>query len=85
MRRVTLGVLVLAITYHRQRLGWSQADLGNRVGQCQPVICDIELGKRNPNDELLAKLASALGVSPAYTLLRPVVIVIKDSAERVSE
>jgi transcriptional regulator with XRE-family HTH domain len=78
---------VLAIRYYRLKLGLSQTALGRLAGVEKAAICHIETGRRRPNDRLLEKLATALGVSPAFTLLRPVVVhqdaVFQDSAERV--
>lgn len=62
------------LQYFRRKRGLTQAGLGNRVGQQQSTISHLERGALKPSDELLAKLADALGVSPAYVLLQPVVI-----------
>jgi transcriptional regulator with XRE-family HTH domain len=42
------------------------------AGITQPEVSNIERGIFNPSDGLLARIAAALGVSPAMELLRPV-------------
>jgi transcriptional regulator with XRE-family HTH domain len=80
---------VLAIRFYRLKRGWSQDTLGALAGVGKERICNIELGNHTPNDALLAKLALALDVAPAFTLLRPVVIhntidaVFTDTGEQV--
>jgi transcriptional regulator with XRE-family HTH domain len=44
----------------------TQGELGKEVGAGTITISRLELGKRNPSDILLHKLASALGCSVAY-------------------
>ena len=81
---------MLACRFYRLRRGWTQGTLGRLAGVDKACICNIELGNQKPNDELLAKLAAALDISPAFTLLRPVVIrntfdaVFTDTNEQVS-
>ena len=65
---------MLAIRYYRLKRGWSQETLAGLVRVSQPRICNIETGRLKPSDELLDRLAVVLGVSPAVTLLRPVVV-----------
>jgi len=38
--------------------------LAKRIGISSPFLSDIELGRRFPSEEILAKLAGALKVSP---------------------
>ncbi len=78
---------MLAIQYYRRKHGLSQQTLADLVSTCQPVISNIERGRRKPTDILLDRIANVLGVSPAFSLLRPVVVdesvAFEQSAERV--
>lgn len=49
----------------RTTLGVSQTELGRRLSTTPGFICDFEKGRRVPSIVTLAKLADALGVSPA--------------------
>ncbi len=69
---------MLAIQYYRLKLGLSQETLASLVKVSQPRICNIETGRLRPSDDLLNRLAVALGVSPAVTLLRPVVVQVQE-------
>ena len=53
-----------------QRLaqGWSQQELGNRVGCTKQHISDLEHGNVAPSIRLLKRLASALNVPEAALL-----------------
>jgi transcriptional regulator with XRE-family HTH domain len=55
----------------QQRLaqGWSQQDLGNRVGCTKQHISDLERGRVLPSLSLLHRLAEAVNVSDADLLL----------------
>ena len=48
----------------RDRADLSLRELAKRVGISGPFLSDIELGRRFPSEEILAKLAGALEVSP---------------------
>jgi transcriptional regulator with XRE-family HTH domain len=48
---------------------WSQAKLAETVGASTSHIAEIELERRFPSAELLAKLATSLGVTPAQLLM----------------
>lgn len=50
------------IRFHRQRLGLTQKELGEKAGIAEPTIRRYELGKLNPKYETLEKIAGALGV-----------------------
>ena len=65
---------MLAVQYYRLKRGWSQKGLADRAQTNQPRISNIELGRLKPSDHLLENLAVALGVSPAFNLLRPVIV-----------
>ena len=47
----------------RDRADLSLRELAKRVGISGPFLSDIELGRRFPSEEILAKLARALNVS----------------------
>lgn len=49
-----------AVRYARRRSGLTQTELAERVGCGQPLISDIESGRRNATAEMLIKLAEAL-------------------------
>lgn len=65
---------MLALRYFRIKRGLSQDVLAALLNTRQATISAIEHGKEQPSDELLHGLASVLGVTPAYLLLRPVTI-----------
>jgi len=46
----------------RERKGWRQADLAEKVGVFQSEISEIETGERKPNVYLAKRIAEALGV-----------------------
>ena len=47
----------------RDKADLSMRELAKRIGVTPPFLSDIELGRRFPSEEILAKLAGALGVS----------------------
>src|ERR1700756_4021879 len=47
----------------REKADLSLRELSKKVGISGPFLSDIELGRRFPSEEILAKLASALNVS----------------------
>ena len=55
----------------RERLGLSitQRELAEKVGVGVPHISKIEAGRENPSDELLARIASVLGLETEELLL----------------
>jgi transcriptional regulator with XRE-family HTH domain len=48
----------------RDKADLSLRGLAMRIGISAPFLSDIELGRRFPSEEILAKLADALDVSP---------------------
>jgi transcriptional regulator with XRE-family HTH domain len=46
----------------RRRLGWTQRDLGERLGISHVAVGDIERGKSRPDLGNLAAIADVLGV-----------------------
>lgn len=58
--------LVLNLKYHREKAGFSQADLAKAVGARQATISGLETGKtRRVEFDLLERLADVLKVKPA--------------------
>jgi transcriptional regulator with XRE-family HTH domain len=47
---------------YRRRLEWSQEDLAHEAGINRTYIASLEAGQRNPSLDLMARLATALGV-----------------------
>jgi transcriptional regulator with XRE-family HTH domain len=52
----------------RQELGLSQDDVAKRAGVEQTYISDLEMGKKRPLIDSLAKLATALDTTPSALL-----------------
>ena len=48
----------------RKEAGLSQLELGERIGVAQSIISRFERGERKLYDDVLASLATALGVTP---------------------
>src|SRR5580704_7484275 len=48
----------------RDKAGLSLRKLADQIDISSPFLSDIELGRRFPSEEILAKLAGALHVSP---------------------
>ena len=63
---------MLGIQYFRKQQGLSQGQLADLVGTRQATISNIERGHQRPGDDLLGRIAQALGVVPAFALLQPV-------------
>lgn len=49
----------------RKRAGLTQQELADRLGVARSTINMYELGNREPKDEMVEKLAEALGTTPA--------------------
>lgn len=56
------------IAYIRKGRKITQKELGKIVGAAQNTICNWENGKREPDQESLAKMSSYFGVSIDYLL-----------------
>ena len=57
------------IKYHRQKLGLTLEELGNKVGVSKSTVRKWETGMiANMRRDKIAKLAQALNVSPAYLM-----------------
>jgi transcriptional regulator with XRE-family HTH domain len=57
------------IAQARRALGWTQSDLGLRVGMAKTTIAGYEQGVRLPGPTEATLLGEALGVSPAHLLV----------------
>jgi transcriptional regulator with XRE-family HTH domain len=57
------------IAQARRALGWTQSDLGLRVGMAKTTIASYEQGVRLPGPTEATLLGEALGVSPAHLLV----------------
>lgn len=55
----TLGDFIRA---KRDELGLSLRELARQIDCTAPFLSDIELGRRHPSEDVLAKLAHAIGV-----------------------
>jgi len=60
MIELTLGQRLREL---RDKADLSLRELAKRIGVTSPFLSDIELGRRFPSEEILAKLAGALNVS----------------------
>lgn len=56
--------LKLRIREIRQAKGYTLANVAEMIGVSVPHLSEIERGKKNVNNHLLTRLASALGVEP---------------------
>ena len=61
MIEISLGQRIREL---RDKADLSLRGLAMRIGISAPFLSDIELGRRFPSEEILAKLADALDVSP---------------------
>ena len=50
--------------------GWTQRELGDRVGISSAQVCRIELGRRTPGLQTLLKLSEELGLEVSLERLR---------------
>lgn len=48
----------------RKKLGITQKELAEKVGVSAPAIMRYEKGQREPNKEIIEKIATALNISP---------------------
>ena len=58
--QVTFGERVRA---RREKLGWSQVTLAEKLDMHQPDVCDLEKGRHAPTLETVERVAKVLGVS----------------------
>ncbi len=53
---------------YRRSKGYTQEELGEKAGVCYKYIGEIERGEKNPSFIIIAKIAAALDINPAYFL-----------------
>jgi transcriptional regulator with XRE-family HTH domain len=64
----------LTLREARTRRRMTQDDLAAKSGVDQTTISSIEIGRRNPSDDIRTRLAKALGIAPSklrFTLPEP--------------
>ena len=64
----------------RKKLGYTQADLAERLGISKAAISLYESEKRNPNLEILIEMIYLLGVSADYLLGFDAIVEIKETS-----
>jgi len=64
-----IRIIGMNIRRYRQWKGWTQADLGLKVGLTKDTISKVELGKQNLNMRQLVSIQRELGVSPVELYL----------------
>jgi putative transcriptional regulator len=52
------------VRQHRERLGFSQSELGSRVGRTKQWVSELERGNINISYEMARALASVFGQTP---------------------
>lgn len=60
--------VIVALTWRRAELGWSQAEVAQRAGTTQSAISDFEQRRVEPKLDSLQRWARALGLRLALTL-----------------
>ncbi len=60
------------IAIRRQKLGWTQYDLAERLGLSRTAVSHFECGRRQPDLDTLNQLADVLGVTMDYLFGREV-------------
>ncbi len=63
-----LAALGAALREQRERVGWSQEDLGFEAEIDRTYVSGVERGVRNPTIANLLKVCKALGVRPSQVL-----------------
>lgn len=54
---------------HRRSLGLTQEEIARRIGTTTPYVGHLESGKRHPSENIVVKLADALGIDRAELFL----------------
>ncbi|MDR1324121.1 MAG: helix-turn-helix transcriptional regulator [Candidatus Margulisbacteria bacterium] len=67
---IVLNILSANIKHYRNRSGFSQFELAEKIEMSVPFISDLETGKTWASPATLAKLAAAFGIE-VYELLKP--------------
>jgi transcriptional regulator with XRE-family HTH domain len=65
-----VNTLAANIRYYRNRSGWSQLDLADKINISVTFLSSLETGKTWASPATLAKLATAFGIE-VYELLKP--------------
>jgi len=65
----------------REELGMTQTDLAEAAGLPQPHISALEVGKRSPSLQTIARLATALRCPPSW-LLDPPAVAVPEKSEK---
>jgi DNA-binding XRE family transcriptional regulator len=58
--------LINALIQQRRLCGWTQKQLAERAGIGQAEVSKIERGRKSPTIDTYARLATALGIEPAW-------------------
>lgn len=66
--RAERAAICQMLTARRRELGWSQADVADRMGTTQSAVSDFETGRVEPRLDSLQRWAHALGADLAVTL-----------------
>ena len=59
-----------AVACTRLERGWKVKEMVRRVGMSMPYLYEIENGVKTPSNEMLDKIAQALGVTTSALLAR---------------
>lgn len=58
------------LAYHRERLGWTQAKLAERIDSSPSYVGHLERGEREPSLLTIEELCKALGIEPGELFVR---------------
>lgn len=58
------------VRVERARRRWTQEQLAENAGLSRNYVSKLELGKVNPTIELVARIATSLGLEPHQLLMR---------------
>lgn len=53
------------VRFHRQKLGWTQAELADRIDLSQDMVGRIERGSAGPSFDTIERLVEVFAVDPA--------------------
>ena len=65
-----MSTLALRLKQLRLEAGWTQKELAERLRIGRPTVAGYEVGKREPDSQMLGKMADLFGVSIDYLLGR---------------
>lgn len=69
----------------RKKKGFSQADLGRKIGTSGDVVGRYERGDIKPSIEVVAKIADALEVSVDYLIGKTAIVLDKETIKRLED